>query len=95
LKRLIPLMVALSMIVALSPPALAVSGAVAAQPYASDTAANPAQPAAGSVQKTGHKPAQHKKKKSSFKSKMSDQVKKLRAKLPAFLNSFNKGKSQP
>jgi hypothetical protein len=88
-------MIALSMIIALSPPVLAANGTVATQPYASDTGANPSQPAAGNVQKTGHKPAQHKKKKSSFKSKMSDQVKKLRAKLPAFLNSFNKGKSQP
>ena len=77
-----------------SPPALGASGAVATQPSASDTAVHGAEFGPGKAQKTGHKPTKHKKKNSSFGRKVSAQVKKMRAKLPAFLNSFDKGKSE-
>jgi hypothetical protein len=87
-------MIAIVMMAAFSQPALAANGAVATQPYASGSPANTSDPAPHNGHKNGHKPGQHKKK-SSFKSKMSDKLNKLRSKFPAFLNSFNKGKSQP
>jgi hypothetical protein len=95
LKRLIRLLIAFSMIAAFSAPVLAAGEAVTSQPYTNVAAADSPGPAPGSGQKPGgHKPNQHKKKK-SFSHKLSDQVKKMRAKFPDFLNSFNKGKSEP
>lgn len=94
LKRPIRLLIALSMIAALSQPVLAASEAVTTQPSTSVAAADSSEPAPGNSQKPRDKPHQHKKKK-SFSHKLSDQVKKMRAKFPDFLNSFNKGKSAP
>ena len=84
LQRAVPILVAVSFVVASARPAMSVNNPATAQPYAGRAAAgNAAGLSPGTAQKTGRKAALRtpKKKKSSFSRKISEQVEKMRPKV--------------